>query len=110
MGVPPLNPAPMTVEEFFSFTDTRPDEEKWELIDGEPTLHASAGWLHQQILGNLAFLFGDLERQESRSWQAIPGIGVRVSKTSLPQPDFLIRPKGTPKGDSFGRECDDIII
>ena len=31
----------MTIEEFFAFTDLRPDEEKWEVIDGEPILNAT---------------------------------------------------------------------
>ena len=41
MGVPTIKTGPMTVEEFYAFTDTRPDNEKWELIDGEPILNAS---------------------------------------------------------------------
>ena len=110
MGVPPLNPAPMTVAEFFAFTDTRPDEEKWELIDGEPVLNATPSEFHQQIVGNIVFLLGLAERQQDRSWKAIPGIGVRVSDTNLPQPDVLIRPKDAPKGNPMSRECDDMIV
>ena len=34
MGVPTIKTGPMTVEEYFAFTDTRRDNEKWELIDG----------------------------------------------------------------------------
>ena len=34
MGVPIISTDPMTVEEFYAFTDTRPDNEKWELIEG----------------------------------------------------------------------------
>ncbi len=41
MGVPTIKTGPMTVEEFYAFTDTRPDEEKWELLDGEPVLNAA---------------------------------------------------------------------
>ena len=41
MGVPTIKTGPMTVEEYFAFTETRPDNEKWELIDGEPILNAS---------------------------------------------------------------------
>ena len=26
----------MTIEEFLAFTDTRPEEERWELIEGVP--------------------------------------------------------------------------
>ena len=40
-GAPAITTGPMTVEEFFAFTDTRPDDGKWELIDGEPILNAS---------------------------------------------------------------------
>ena len=50
MGVPTIKTGPMTVEEYFAFTDTRPDNEKWELIDGEPILNASPSRLHQKIL------------------------------------------------------------
>jgi hypothetical protein len=30
VGVPVIDTGPMTVEEFYAFTDARPDEEKWE--------------------------------------------------------------------------------
>ena len=50
MGVPTIKTGPMTVGEFYAFTDTRPDEEKWELIDGEPILNASPSDFHQKIL------------------------------------------------------------
>ena len=59
MGVPTIKTGPMTVEEYFAFTDTRPDNEKWELIDGEPILNASPSGLHQRILWNLAILLGN---------------------------------------------------
>jgi Uma2 family endonuclease len=110
MGVPPLDPAPMTVAEFLAFTDMRPDEEKWELIEGEPVLNATPSEFHQQIVGNVLFLLGFIERQQERSWKAIPGIGVRVSDTDLPQPDIIVRPKDPPKGNPMSRECDDIIV
>ena len=69
MGVPTIKTGPMTVEEYFAFTDTRPDNEKWELIDGEPILNASPSTLHQTILWNLAFLLGTLQRQRPQSWE-----------------------------------------
>jgi hypothetical protein len=43
----------MTVDEFYAFTDTRPDEEKWELIEGEPILNAAPSLLHQWIVRNI---------------------------------------------------------
>jgi len=110
VGVPTIKTGPMTVEEFYSFTDTRPDNEKWELIDGEPVLNASPSGLHQRILWNLAILLGNLERQHSRSWEAIPGIGVRVSDTNLPEPDVFILPAGTVRRDPYNRETRDVLV
>lgn len=94
----------MTVEDFLAFTDTRPDEERWELIDGEAVLNPSPAWDHQRVLLNLFVELGILARQ-SRSWEVLPGIGVRLSNTRLPIPDLLIRPALRIAGSV----CDDII-
>src|SRR5262245_30974601 len=110
MGVPIPSQDPMTVEEFLAFTDTRPDEEKWELLAGEPVLNASASRLHQLILLNLLFVLSALERERGGDWEVLPGLGVRVSRTDLPQPDALIRPRGDPGNDPMGRVCDDMIV
>lgn len=110
MGVPTIKTGPMTVEEYFAFTDTRPDNEKWELIDGEPILNASPSTLHQTILWNLAFLLGTLQRQRPQSWESSVGIGVRVSDTSLPQPDAFIVPAGAAKRDPYGRATSEVIV
>ena len=110
MGVPTIKTGPMTVEEYFAFTDTRPDNEKWELIDGEPILNASPSDLHQVILGNLIFLLGALKRQKQQSWDSIPGIGVRVSDTSLPEPDVFIRPARTIIHDPYARETREVLV
>jgi Uma2 family endonuclease len=100
----------MTVEEYFSFTDTRPDNEKWELIDGEPVLNASPSGTHNRILKNLIFLLGSLERTRKQPWEAIPGIGVRVSRTSLPEPDLFILPSGTIQANPYDRETSDVLV
>ncbi len=110
MGVPTIKTGPMTVEEYFAFTDTRPDNEKWELIEGEPILNASPSGLHQKILWNLNVALGVIERRQRQSWEAIPGIGVRVSDTSLPEPDVFILPAGTVMRHPYGRETRDVIV
>ena len=110
MGVPTIKTGPMNVEEYFAFTDTRPDNEKWELIDGEPILNASPSGLHHKILKNLIFLLELIERRQPQSWEAIPGIGVRVSDTSLPEPDVLILPARTIARDPYSRETRDVIV
>jgi Uma2 family endonuclease len=90
-------------------TETRPDNERWELIDGAPIVQASPGGLHQTIFLNLVYLLGALQRQKQQSWEAIPGIGVRVSDTSLPEPDVFILPAGTVRRDPYRRETRDVL-
>jgi Uma2 family endonuclease len=110
MGVPTIKTGPMTVEEYFAFTDTRPDNEKWELIEGEPIVHASPSGTHHRILKNLVFLLTAAERAQPQSWEAIPGIGVGVSPTSLPEPDVMILPAGTIGRDPYGRQTRDVLV
>ena len=110
MGVPTIKTGPMTVEEYFAFTETRPDNEKWELIDGEPILNASPSRSHQTIFWNLALLIGTIQRQRPQSWEASPGVGVRVSDTSLPEPDIFIVPAGSARRDPYGRETSDVLV
>ncbi len=110
MNVPRLNSHPMTAEEFFAFTATRPDDEKWELIEGEPVLNPSPTRLHQRILGNLFAVLRRLEQDQGPGgrliWEVLPGIGVRISANDLPVPDLLIR----PFDDLAGVECADTIV
>jgi Uma2 family endonuclease len=109
MGVPVINTGPMTVEEFYAFTDTRPDEEKWELIDGEPILNAAPSRLHRRIVKNLILGLGLVERRPGLSWESLPGLGVRVSNTNRPEPDLLILPR-TAAGDATERDRTDVIV
>lgn len=109
MGVPTIKTGPMTVEEFYAFTDTRPDEEKWELIDGEPVLNASPSELHQRIIKNLTRVLATLELDPATNWEVLPGLGVRVSETNRPEPDVLIIPLRGKSADPQGRDRSDII-
>jgi Uma2 family endonuclease len=109
MGVPTIKTGPMTVEEFYAFTDTRPDEEKWELIDGEPILNASPNRLHQRILKNLVIGIAEFEQRPGAAWEILPGLGVRISDRSRPEPDVLILPKNAPS-NSLEHDRNDVIV
>lgn len=110
MGVPRISTGPMSVEEFYAFTDTRPDEEKWELIDGEPVMQASPGYFHQVIVSNLIMTLGVAQRARPiPPWRVIPGLGVRVSGTSRPEPDVMVLPNIAPSADPSRRDRDDIL-
>jgi Uma2 family endonuclease len=110
MGIPRIDTGPMTVDEFYAFTDARPDEEKWELIDGEAVLNASPSDLHQLILKNLIVALGALERRAAASWSVIPGIGALVSDASRPQPDVMILPKSVLRAEHPRRDTRDAIV
>ena len=110
MGVPTINTSPMTVEEFYAFTDRQPDEEKWELIDGEPVLDASPSPFHQWIVRNIILALGNRERELNASWVVLPGLGVRVSNVNRPEPDVLILPRVGPSLDPQGRDRSDVIV
>ncbi len=83
--VPVIDTGPMTVEEFYAFTDTRPDEEKWELIEGEPVLNAAPSDMHQWIVKNVVLALGIRERELNAPWAVLPGLGVRVSDKDRPE-------------------------
>lgn len=110
MGVPTIKTGPMTVEEFYALTDTRPDEEKWELIEGEPVLNASPSELHQRIVKNISFILATLEQRLGTTWEVLPGLGVRVSDTSRPQPDIVVIPIGGTSADPQHRDRSDVIV
>ncbi len=110
MGVPTIKTGPMSVEEFYAFTNTRPDEEKWELIDGEPILNASPNRLHQRILKNLVIGVSSFEGLPGVTWELLPGLGVRISDRSRPEPDVLILPRDESASDSLDRDRNDVIV
>ena len=91
---PKLAPADqMTIEECLAFAETRPNEERWELIEGVPVLNAAPVNVHQIICANLvAFLMSEKVRL-SAPWLPVLGIGTRVpaAPNSLPQPDVYVQ-------------------
>jgi len=105
----PLKPKPehddlMTIEEFLAFTEDRPDEERWELIEGVPVMSLSPTDVHQLIVGNVIVLLGQHALEKNAAWLVMPGTGTRVpaSSRSLPQPDVFVKERaatGTPVSD-----------
>jgi Uma2 family endonuclease len=84
---------PLTIEEFLEFYDSRPDGERWELIEGIAVLNATPTDYHQVIVGNLLFQLLTYKNASSAPWHAMIGVGTRVpiSTNSLPQPDLLVK-------------------
>jgi Uma2 family endonuclease len=105
-----IGTGPMTVEDFYAFTDEQPDEEKWELIDGELVLNEAPSFTHQWIVKNLLFALGTRERELKASWAVLPGLGVRVADKDRPQPDVLIIPTKFRSLDPQKRDTSDVIV
>ena len=83
----------MTIEEFLAFTDSRPDEERWELIEGVPVMNATPTQWHQVIAGNILIALAARKLATNASWIPMMGVGTRVpiSPNSLPQPDIYVQ-------------------
>jgi Uma2 family endonuclease len=110
VGVPVIDTGPMTVEEFYAFTDTRPDEEKWELIEGEPILNAAPSQMHQWIVRNVVVALTILEREFKAPWAVLPELGVRVSDRDRPEPDILVIPSDHRAIDPKERDVRNVIV
>jgi Uma2 family endonuclease len=100
----------MTVDEFYAFTDTRPDEEKWELIGGEPILNAAPSPMHQWIVRNVILALGFREREINASWVVMPGPGIRVSDADRPEPDVVVAPAHQRLLDPRERDIENVIL
>ena len=99
-------PEPMDVVQFLAFYETRPEGEKWELLDGKLVMNATPVNRHQAIVANL---IGELEfrlRKGGRRFRATAGIGTRLSGRSLVEPDVMIRERAILDGNV----CDDVIV
>ncbi len=94
----------MTIEEFLAFTDTRPEEERWELIEGVPVLNPSPIDYHQIVVTNISGFLWRFKAEKDPSWFPLIGTGTRVpaSENSLPQPDVMVKehpPTGSAVSD-----------
>ena len=82
----------MTIEEFLAYTDSRPDGERWELIEGVAVMNPSPTNYHQKIAFNIAMALGKVKEASMACWEPILGIGTKVpvSPRSLPTPDVMV--------------------
>lgn len=89
-----FEPQGLTVEEFLAFAETRPQEERWELIEGVPVLNPAPTKWHQTIATNICASLATQRDAIDAPWIAIIGVGavVPASPRSLPQPDVMVLP------------------
>jgi Uma2 family endonuclease len=83
----------LTIEEFLAFTDTRPDGERWELIEGVAIMNPSPVDYHQLVVMNIGSYLMAHKQRTGATWLPLLGVGTRVpvSPRSLPQPDVFVK-------------------
>ena len=93
MDRPLAEPDQMTIDEFLSFYDSRPDGEKWELVEGQPVMSPTPTEWHQTICTNIPAFLHATKRATNASWYTMVGVGtvVPASPRSLPQPDVFVK-------------------
>jgi Uma2 family endonuclease len=83
-----------TIEAFHAFVDDRPEDEKWELIDGEIVLNPTANNRHQLIANNIQFELESARRRLDSAWRVHGGISTLHpdDNHNEPIPDVMIVP------------------
>jgi Uma2 family endonuclease len=84
----------MDVDEFMAFLKTRPDEERWDLIEGVAVMMAPPSVAHQRIVQNLCTLLNAAFAASHLDLFAYPGLGVRTpsARNFQPEPDVVVLP------------------
>ena len=76
-----------SVEEFFALMESRPEEERWQLIDGVAMMMPPPTMVHQQIASNLAFELNTHFRAHRLELSALQEVGLIVPKAELFRPE-----------------------
>ena len=76
-----------SVEEFLALTESRPEEERWQLIDGVAMMMPPPTLVHQRIALNLAFELNAHFRSHQPQLCAFHEVGLIVPEAELFRPE-----------------------
>jgi Uma2 family endonuclease len=76
-----------SVEEYFALIESRPQEERWQLIDGVAMMMPPPTLVHQRIASNLARLLNDKFDAERPDLFAFQEVGLIVPEAELFRPE-----------------------
>ncbi len=93
----------MTFREFAAFYFARPDQERWELIDGEAIMRPPMSRTHERIADTVDRLLNDALTRSRPEWTADREIGVHVpeEKEWTAEPDVTVSNRDIPPGAVF---------
>ena len=82
----------ITMEQFHAFRDSRPEEEKWELIDGVPMMMPPPTLIHQRIALNLILLLTARLAAVKPEWMVSQESGLLLpgDEKYNPEPDVVV--------------------
>ena len=89
-----MSDARMSVAEYRVWAETRPDHERWELLDGEPVLMSPPKARHQRIVTNLLGALDALARR--KGCDTYPGLAILSAAMDdfAPIPDVVVHCAG----------------
>lgn len=76
-----------SVEEYFALMESRPEEERWQLIDGVAMMMPPPTLVHQRIASNLARLLNDHFDAKRADLFAFQEVGLIVPEAELFRPE-----------------------
>jgi Uma2 family endonuclease len=76
-----------SVEEYFALLESRPEEERWQLIDGVAMMMPPPTLVHQRIASNLARLLNDHFDARRLDFFAFQEVGLIVPEAELFRPE-----------------------
>jgi Uma2 family endonuclease len=81
-----------TADQFLDFYLTRPDEERWQLVDGLAMMMVPATPIHQKLSKNLLYLLDRALERNRPGLEAFYELGLRIPGIGdfNPQPDLLV--------------------
>jgi Uma2 family endonuclease len=84
----------MDVDEFMAFLETRPDNERWDLIEGVAVMMAPPSYAHQRIASNLCSVLNNAFAAKRLDLFAYQRAGVRNPglRNFQPEPDVVVVP------------------
>jgi len=86
-------PSSLSIGAFRAWTETRPDEEWWELIDGVPVMMTPPTKAHQRIASNLERLLNDALVRSAPERAAYQRVGLNLGPivdNYDPEPDVVV--------------------
>ncbi len=103
MTIAARQPRKLSIDEFLAFYATRPDEERWQLIDGVALKMTPPFPIHQRLARNLERLLNDALATAAPHLSAEQRIGIELPAFSdyRPEPDVLVLDFELPTGRRY---------